>query len=182
MSDVVGTITEDNVEHAAKMLQTAADARKCWACGCLRHSLDTIGRAGSVAGRHDTLDASLAAAREHLLPQRHECLGCDVCFPAIALNHLAANGLLGPIEADACTTDSVEQRHGWPPLPGAYTVLRYQAPVAVCTLNDEQLAEAVARAGLPELRDAAPEAESDANCGCTEACGSTPSALTHGAV
>src|SRR5579872_6424456 len=42
MSGVVRTITEDNVEHAAKMLPAAADVRKCWACGCLRHSLDTI--------------------------------------------------------------------------------------------------------------------------------------------
>lgn len=28
-----------------------------------------------------------------------------------------------------------EERRGWPPLPGDYRVLRYRAPVAVCTLN-----------------------------------------------
>ena len=50
-----------------------------------------------------------------------------------------------------CPTDAVEERLGWPPLPGAYTVLRYQAPVAVCTLNDDALAATVASAGLPEL-------------------------------
>jgi hypothetical protein len=86
MPDVVGTVTEDNVEHAAKMLHAAADARKCWACGCLRHTLETIDHADSVAVRHHTLDAALAAARDHLLPQRYECLGCDICFPAVALN------------------------------------------------------------------------------------------------
>jgi tetrahydromethanopterin S-methyltransferase subunit A len=39
----------------------------------------------------------------------------------------------------------VAARPGWPPLPGAYTVLRYRAPVAVCTLTDGGLAREVAR-------------------------------------
>jgi tetrahydromethanopterin S-methyltransferase subunit A len=67
------------------------------------------------------------------------------------LNHLAADGSLDLTEVASCPTDAVQERHGWPPLPGAYTVLRYQAPVAVCTLNDETLAEAVAKTKAPEL-------------------------------
>ena len=151
MSEVVGTVTEGSVEHATRMLQAATDARKCWACGCLRHALDTIDYALPASGHNEVLDAALASAREHLLPQRYECLGCDICFPAIALNDLAAAGSLDLTEVASCPTDVVEKRHGWPPLPGAYTVLRYQAPVAVCTLNDEELAKTLARAGLPEL-------------------------------
>ncbi len=92
------------------------------------------------------MDAALATAREHLLPQRYECLGCDVCFPAVALNDLAGDGALDLTAVASCPTDAVEERHGWPPLPGAYRVLRYQAPVAVCTLNDDELAAAIARA------------------------------------
>ena len=76
------------------------------------------------------------------------------------LRHLLSGGRLEPSRCGrlarsdrvaSCPTDAVEERLGWPPLPGAYTVLRYQAPVAVCTLNDEALAETVASAGLPEL-------------------------------
>ena len=74
-----------------------------------------------------------------------------MCFPAIALNDLAAAGAIDPMNAASCPTETVEKRAGWPPLPGAYTVLRYGAPVAVCTLNDESLANAVARARLPEI-------------------------------
>ena len=151
MSEVVGTVTEGSVEHATRMLQAATDARKCWACGCLRHALDTIDYALPASGHNEVLDAALASAREHLLPQRYECLGCDICFPAIALNDLAAAGSLDLTEVASCPTDVVEKRHGWPPLPGAYTVLHYQAPVAVCTLNDEELAKTLARTGLPEL-------------------------------
>jgi len=45
----------------------------------------------------------------------------------------------------------VEARAGWPPLPGSYRVLRYSAPVAVCTLTDEALAASVAAQGEPGL-------------------------------
>ena len=133
------------------MLRAAEDARKCWACGCLRHALDTIDNTRTAPKGNDALDMALALARERLQPQRYECLGCETCFPAIALNDLAADGSLNLAEVAACPTDAVEPRHGWPPLPGAYTVLRYHAPVAVCTLNDEALAETVAATRLPEL-------------------------------
>ena len=150
-SEAAGTVTEGSVEHAAAMLQAAADARKCWACGCLRHALDTLDHEPAASRRNEAIDAALAAARERILPQRYECLGCDICFPAVALNDLAAAGMLDLTEVTSCPTDAVEERLGWPPLPGAYTVLRYQAPVAVCTLNDEELARALASARLPEL-------------------------------
>ena len=145
------TAVQDSIEHALTMLRAAADAHKCWACGCLRHTLDTIDHARLPPGRNDVLAAVLASARERLLPQRYECLGCETCFPAVALNDLAADGSTDLAESTACPTDAIEERDGWPPLPGNYTVLRYHAPVAVCTLNDETLAEAVASTRLPEI-------------------------------
>jgi tetrahydromethanopterin S-methyltransferase subunit A len=143
------TTVQGGIDHAVTMLRAATDARKCWACGCLRHALDTIDRAHSLPGGNNALDTVLASAREHLLPQRYECLGCDTCYPAVALNDLAADGTLA--EHAACPTDAVEERQGWPPLAGAYTVLHYHAPVAVCTLNDDALTEVVASTGIPEL-------------------------------
>jgi tetrahydromethanopterin S-methyltransferase subunit A len=48
----------------------------------------------------------------------------------------------------SCPAEPVLPRPGWPPLAGDYTVLRYSAPVAVCTLGDSDLAASVtARAG-----------------------------------
>jgi len=43
-----------------------------------------------------------------------------------------------------CATEEPETRAGWPPLPGDYRVPRFQAPVAVCTLNSDTLIEALA--------------------------------------
>ena len=52
------TGTQGSIEHAVTMLRAAADAPKCWACGCLRHALDTIDHARPPPGRHDVSGCS----------------------------------------------------------------------------------------------------------------------------
>ena len=138
-------------EEAARQLREAAAAKKCWPCGCLHDSLRGIDRAFPDAVRPPVLDAAVRAARERLTEVRYDCLGCEVCYPALAVNALNRDGGEHAVEAAACPTERAEERLGWPPLPGSYTVLRYQAPVAVCTLTDDHLATAVARKAGPEL-------------------------------
>ena len=75
---------------------------------------------------------------------RYDCLGCTVCHPAEVANALNLQGA-------TCSTGPVEERLGWPPLPGAYTLLRYRAPVAVCTLTDEDLQARIAGAARVEI-------------------------------
>lgn len=136
------------LEDAAAQLQQAAAAKKCWACGCLHAALDTIERVLPAGERPATLEAALAMSRAQLTAVRYDCLGCDVCFPAVAVN--AIHDSCGePFAAETCPTAPVEARTGWPPLPGDYTVLRYQAPVAICTLTDNGLAASIARAADP---------------------------------
>ncbi len=147
MGEPDAAVTGSHIQHAAEMMQAAADASKCWACGCLRHALDAIDN--SQVASSDAGALALASAREHLQPQKYECLGCATCFPAVALNVLVADG--SPAEGAACPTEAVTERKGWPPLPGDYTVLRYHAPVAVCTLNDIALATAVASSRLADI-------------------------------
>jgi tetrahydromethanopterin S-methyltransferase subunit A len=79
------------------------------------------------------------------VPQRYECLGCEICYPALALDALGTAGGCA-IDTAVCPTEPVETRAGWPPLPGSYRVLRYHAPVAVCTLNSQELIDPVAAA------------------------------------
>jgi tetrahydromethanopterin S-methyltransferase subunit A len=85
----------------------------------------------------------MASAKARLVPQRYECLGCEVCYPAVALDALGADGGCA-IDAAVCPTEPVETRTGWPPLPGSYRVLRYRAPVAVCALNSYELIDPIA--------------------------------------
>lgn len=122
-------------------LATATAAGKCHACGCFRQTVAAL--AGTTA--RDALADSLRAAGSVLQPSRYDCLGCAQCYPAIAANAFAeafpdeAGGL------DLCPTEAPDVRAGWPPLPGDYTVVRYRARVAVCTLNDGELARRLAQ-------------------------------------
>ncbi len=136
---------------AVDQLREAAAAKKCWPCGCLHNGLAAIGRAFPDGLAPPDLVAAMQAARERLVEVRYDCLGCEVCYPAVAINALSGLGGEHEIEVGACPSAPVESREGWPPLPGSYTVLRYTAPVAVCTLTDEALAATVATQGDPRL-------------------------------
>ena len=134
---------DGRLNEAATQLRQAADARKCWSCGCLGHALETFARAVPEAECPTLLVEAMASAKARLLPKKYECLGCEVCYPAVALNALGATS---GCAVDICPTEAVETRTGWPPLPGSYRVLRYHAPVAVCALNTEELIDPIAAA------------------------------------
>lgn len=134
--------TPPAVEEAVRQLGEAAAAKKCWHCGCLRSSLRAIGEAFPAGRGPEALRQVVELAQSRLGEQQYDCLGCAVCFPAIAINALG-------VEGDACPSEPVEAREGWPPLPGSYVALRYHAPVAVCTLTDEGLMRAVAQVAGP---------------------------------
>lgn len=150
LEHVVATPANDRLNDAATQLRTAAAAKKCWACGCLRHALEAIDRAVPEHARPTHLDEAIASARACLVPQRYECLGCEVCYPAVALDALGAAGGGCAIDTAVCPIEAVETRVGWPPLPGSYRVLRYRAPVAVCTLNNDELIDPVT-AAAPDI-------------------------------
>lgn len=129
---------------AVNQLAEAAAAKKCWHCGCLHSSLRAIEEAYPKPARPEQLASVVEIARSRLSDVKYDCLGCDVCWPALAINALG-------VEGDACPGEAVVAREGWPPLPGAYTVLRHHAPVAVCTLTDETLCKTVVPAAGAEI-------------------------------
>lgn len=130
-------------ERAARELERAAEARKCWRCGCLHHAVTAIEEGLPPDRRSAALTTSVDAARARLRPVEYDCLGCPECFPALAIEAVGEVAGTARFDAAACATNPVESREGWPPLPGSYTVVRYRAPVAVCTLTDERLARAL---------------------------------------
>ena len=111
VENIAETRVADSLIEVAGQLQAAADAKKCWACGCLRHALDAIDRAVSESSRPSDLAHAWASAKACLVPQRYECLGCDVCYPAVALNALGHVGGCA-IDAAVCPTEAVEKRDG----------------------------------------------------------------------
>lgn len=141
-----------SAEHeAAAQLREAAAAKKCWPCGCLHSSLSTIGQALTPSERSPELEAAMRAAKSRLVEPRYDCLGCEVCYPALAINALAAARGGDIPESEPCPMQNATAREGWPPLAGSYEVLRYRAPVAVCTLMDTALMRRLADGPEPGM-------------------------------
>ncbi len=124
---------------AAELRQTLA-AKKCWRCGCF---LDTVTALRGSAAITTPLGVLLDEARRLFEERRYDCLGCVTCWPAVAMN-LATEIDPAVVEQTHCATEEPAVRAGWPPLPGDYRMLCFQAPVAVCTLNSDTLAEGLA--------------------------------------
>lgn len=121
-------------------LEEATAAAKCHDCGCFQHTVAALERTTAARDLADVLDAARATFR----PKNFECRGCAVCWPAVAANAFSEASPAEGATLDLCPTVPPEDRAGWPPLPGDYRVIRYRAPVAVCTLNSDHLVDAVA--------------------------------------
>lgn len=125
----------------ASQLKAGRDAAKCHVCGCFQQFVEAL--APTELGQRE-LGSDLALSRGVFQPKRYDCLGCTVCFPAVAANALAEAFPETGASLDLCPTEAPQARAGWPPLPGDYAVVRYTAPVAVCTLHSEALSAQVA--------------------------------------
>jgi len=138
MPDSTLRVIQEQTEEAIR-------APKCHRCGCLQKTVEAL--ANTELGRKE-LAAVLNKAKSVFVPQEYDCLGCPVCFPAIAANAFADAYPEAAVGLDLCPTEEPDERTGWPSMPGDYHVMRYQSPVAVCTLNSSALAT--------EIRNLAP--------------------------
>lgn len=134
---------ERDFASAVEQINLAAAAKKCWSCGCLKSTLTTISEQLPHNAVSSELLAAIDIAQQQLVPVRYECLGCEVCHPAIAGNALQIE--------ESCPVGDSAERPGWPPLPGDFRALRFQAPVAVCTLFSRDLMDAIASTAHPSL-------------------------------
>lgn len=128
-------------------LRAAMAAKKCWRCGCYQDTVSTLQASAAI---NESLGTLLSEAHGLLEPKRYDCLGCEVCWPAVAQN-LAAELDPAVAEGSHCATEEPEQREGWPPLPGDYQIVRFRAPVAVCTLNSDHLIKALTETTIDGL-------------------------------
>jgi tetrahydromethanopterin S-methyltransferase subunit A len=142
MMRALGEVAEIETE-----LRQAMAAKKCWRCGCFQDSVSALQGSSTITA---SLGPLLDDAQELFETRRYDCLGCEVCWPATAQNFAA---VLDPVVAEGshCATEEPERRDGWPPLPGDYRVARFQAPVAVCTLNADPLVHELADTGIEGL-------------------------------
>ena len=139
-----------------EQLEEAIAAPKCHSCGCFQNTVDAFSGTALAA----ELGPVIARSRSLFLDKKYDCLGCPICYPAVAANALADELPEVAQSIDLCPADEPQQRQGWPPLPGNYRVVRYRAPVAVCVLTSEELVE--------RLSTRAPEGLGIVGTMCTE--------------
>jgi tetrahydromethanopterin S-methyltransferase subunit A len=131
-----------------EQIEEAIAAPKCHKCGCLQQTVVALSE--TAAGKAE-LASVLADAKRIFVPKQYDCLGCPVCFPAIAANAFAEAFPEAGSKLDLCPTEEPGEREGWPPLPGDFSVVRYGAPVAVCALNTASLVQELASVKPPGL-------------------------------
>lgn len=135
-----------SLEVIRQQIDEGTAAKKCHSCGCFQQTVEALAATSLGAGE---LLPTLQRATSVFTAKKYDCLGCAVCYPAIAANAFT-EAFPGAGELmDLCPTEEPEVQAGWPPLPGSYKALRYGARVAVCTLSSPELASALA-AAAPE--------------------------------
>lgn len=130
-----------------KELMEGIDLTKCRQCGCMKETL--------VALTEEFKDSNSKVAnevRKNLLEWtgrmnqiKYSCLGCNYCFPAVAMNIFNEQfpDSVHSTQLD-CAFDIKE--NSWPAVPGEYKVLckETNCNVAVSTLGSPELGERIA--------------------------------------
>ena len=137
---------ENALRTVGTELETGIALAKCQKCGCMINTLQQLSTVLPTVGTHDVsiLSESVSAYLKRIHPTQYTCLGCEHCYPAVALNAFGlAFPTLSQTVADLSCEFRVSDEH-WPPVAGEYFVLDSAASVAVSTLANVDLAEQLA--------------------------------------
>ena len=144
----------ESVDRIQSELQEGIGFPKCRKCGCMKESLGNLQVSLSSLQPEASLDllANIERWLEQMEPIKYACLGCDYCFPAVAMN------IFHQAFPDADQSQSPEcafevSEYGWPVVAGEYYAFcdGLGCPVAVSTLASVELAERLARNRPTEL-------------------------------
>ena len=144
---------KDAISEIQSALRGGMELAKCRKCGCMKETLERLQSPLSSL----RTDASSGLLKDIELWQKqmeqikYSCLGCEYCYPAVAMNIL---NQAYPEIADqslACAFEVKEQ--SWPPVPGEYFAFcdGPSCPVAVSTLASAELSENLANLRPKEL-------------------------------
>lgn len=133
---------ETEVKALIENLKQALAHPKCYRCRCLINSLNMIEAYEEDYPSKVRVNKLVSMLRERVVETEYDCLGCKMCFGAELLNAFGELTGLDIAGIDVCR-ENVQIREGWPPLSGNYHVLKYGAPVAICTLNSHELSRSI---------------------------------------
>lgn len=142
------------MDKIQSQLRDGMELPKCRKCGCMKETLESLQT--SLSSRQVEASSALLANIEQWLDQmepiKYACLGCEYCFPAVAMNGFHKSfPEVGESQELGCAFE-VGTDH-WPPVAGEYYAFcdGPECPVAVSTLASVELAERLARVRPKEL-------------------------------
>lgn len=131
-------------------LQEAIGLEKCRKCGCMKKGLENLCSTLPSVQIEDSSDFSkkMEDWLKLIQPIKYECLGCEYCYPAEAMNIF--NQVFPEVEDTHSLCCGFEVKIDiWPPVAGEYFTFSdgKSRPVAVSTLASVELAERLATIG-----------------------------------
>ena len=135
------------IDKIQSELQEGMGLEKCIKCGCMKQTLDNL--SSSLPQIRIQSSSEVLRNIEHwqkqMDPIKYECLGCEYCYPAEAMNIFTHEfpEIAGP--RSLCCGFEVRQQ-AWPPVVGEYFTFcdDKSCSVAVSTLASVELAERLA--------------------------------------
>lgn len=135
-------------------LSNGMELPKCRKCGCMKETLEGLQSTLPSLKIENALELSDHIARWHkqMEPIKYACLGCEYCFPAVAMN-IFHKAFPESRETQALTCAFEVNEHDWPAVPGEYHAFcdGPRCPVAVSTLASVELTERLASIRPREL-------------------------------
>jgi tetrahydromethanopterin S-methyltransferase subunit A len=145
---------KDSIKRIKAELEEGIKLTKCKKCGCMKDTLEALRNPLSLLQTNNSLD--LLKDIDHWLKQmqpiKYACLGCEYCFPAVAMN-IFNEAFPEAAQSQSLTCAFEVREQAWPPVPGEYFALcdSRDCRVAVSTLASVELAEELASIRPKEL-------------------------------
>lgn len=149
-----GIIEVNPIKKMESELQEGMGLAKCKKCGCMKETLENL-RASLLSLKIQRFSDLLNNAElwlKQMEPIKYACLGCEYCFPAVAMNIFNQTfPEAAQSQSSICAFEVREKT--WPPVVGEYFAFcnGSNCPVAVSTLASVELAEMLASTKQKEL-------------------------------
>ena len=138
------------VKKILSELQEGINLPECQKCGCMKETLEFITSFSTSESLKELIDLKENTAKwqKQMGVIKYPCLGCEHCYPAVAMN------ILNEVYPDSADQQSLScgfdvQEESWPSVVGDYSSFcdgkDSSCPVAVSTLSSVELADEISK-------------------------------------
>lgn len=132
------------IDKIKSQLQEGMGLEKCRKCGCMKQTLENLHTSFPLTRVQSSSEVikNIDHWLKQIEPIKYECLGCEYCYPAEAMN-IFTNEFPEIAEPRSLCCGFEVRQQTWHPVPGEYFAFcdGQSYPVAISTLASVELAE-----------------------------------------